>query len=105
LFVQQAVPLDSLPFSAAFGPRIEGMTQRYAVGEYGGPIHVYTQPGGHETVLRGHVNTPSHLRFSADGCELVSSSMDGTVRRWRLEDSGAARCHGHEPRAGVGMAA
>jgi WD40 repeat protein len=46
-------------------------------------IRIWSLPGGdNETVLEGHRDIIRHIAFSPDGKQLVSSSIDQTVKLW-----------------------
>jgi WD40 repeat protein len=44
-----------------------------------------TDSGLRLATLTGHAGSVSDLTFSADGAWLITSSTDGTVRRWELD--------------------
>ncbi len=84
----------SLPFERAH--RFEGHQQRTTAlavssehelvisGTATGSIHVWSLRSGRALQLDQHDDLVSDLAFSVDGTSLLSSSYDGTVRRWPL---------------------
>src|SRR5436190_183415 len=49
--------------------------------------HFANQPKELVAVLTGHTRTVAALAFAPDGVTLASSSLDGSVRLWKLDDA------------------
>ncbi len=59
----------------------------YATGHPSGKVRVWDATNGHEAkTLEGHTGPITGVDFHSNGEELVSSSADKTVRRWKLAD-------------------
>ncbi len=94
---------ESTPTAATFGPARAGRPACFAVGGFSGMIRVHTMPDGQEVAaLIAHGHAVSHLRFQADGAELVSVSRDERAVRWRLELPGLPMAWLPGPVSGVG---
>lgn len=80
-----SVELGANAVSAAFSPD----SLRVAAGLGNGVIKIW-EIGGPAKAMIGHSGPVVHLSYSSDGRELVSGSLDGSVRIWNL-DAGKER--------------
>ncbi|MEY2975954.1 MAG: TIR domain-containing protein [Prochlorotrichaceae cyanobacterium] len=60
-----------------------------ATGSWDGRISLWTKTGEFLRFLEGHRDRVTDLEFTADGQFLLSSSSDGTLRRWNLTQAPA----------------
>ena len=83
----RVIPIGALAtqaMSATFAPPDSETRAAFAVGAWGGRIHVFTADGHEMLTLQGHEQAVAQLQFVARGTELVSASWDGSVQRWRM---------------------
>ena len=56
-------------------------------------IRIFDLEGRCLKVMHGHVGNILSVAWSGDGCRLVSSSVDGTVREWDVASGSEIRCN------------
>ena len=85
----QAAPIRTIEHHGAdlLGIALSPNGRLAGVGDAAGNIHIWRLADGHELArLKGHTQRAPHVVFDASGDWMLSSSWDGSVRRWTMSD-------------------